>query len=102
MVSVLACGNKWIQVGTYRSLSDTYVMLMNSDRSFFLPFFDVFCAEVQPVRRQKSRHVHNVGITNDVNMNPMSKNDEVRLLGLNLGLSRDVCEPMVGSAVKDS
>ena len=35
-------------------------------------------------------------------VNPMSKNDEVRLLGLNLGLSRDVCEPMVGSAVKDS
>ena len=28
----------------------------------------------------------------------MSKNDEVLLLGLNLGLSRDVCEPMVGSA----
>ena len=43
-----------------------------------------------------------MGITNDVNVNPMSKNDEVRLLGLNLGLSRDVCEPMVGSVVKDS
>ena len=36
------------------------------------------------------------------NVNLMSKNDKVRLLGLNLGLSRDVCEPMVGSAVKDS
>ena len=36
------------------------------------------------------------------NVNPMWKNDELRLLGLNLGLSRDVCEPMVGSAVKDS
>ena len=34
------------------------------------------------------------------NVNPMSKNDEFRLLGLNLGLSRDFCEPMVGSAVK--
>ena len=32
------------------------------------------------------------------NVNPMSKNDEVRLLGL----SRDVCEPMVGSVDKDS
>ena len=32
----------------------------------------------------------------------MSKNDEVRLLGLNLGLSHDVCEPMVGSVVKYS
>ena len=39
------------------SLSDTYVMFMNSDRYFFLPFFDVFCAEVHPVRRQKSCHV---------------------------------------------
>ena len=84
------------------SLSDTYVMFMNSERYFFVPFFDVFCAEVHPVRRQKSSHVYNVGITNDVNVNPMSENDEVRLLGLNLGLSRDVCEPMVGSAVKDS
>ena len=61
-----------------------------------------FCAEVHPVRRQKSRHVYNVGITNDVNVNLMSKNDEVQLLGLNLGLSSDVCEPMVGSVVKDS
>ena len=61
-----------------------------------------FCAEVHPVHRQKSRHVYNVGITNDKNVNPMSKNDEVRLLVLNLGLSCDVCEPMVGSAVKDS
>ena len=61
-----------------------------------------FCAEVHPVRRQKSHHVYNVGITNDVNVNLMSKNDEVRLLGLNLGLSRDVFEPMVGSVVKDS
>ena len=77
-------------------------MFMNSDRYFFLPFFDVFCAEVRPVRGQRSRHVYNLGITNDVNVNPMSKNDEVRLLGMNLGLSRDVCEPMVGSAVKDS
>ena len=33
-------------------------------------------------------------------VNPMSKNDEFRLLGLNLGLSRDFCEPMVGSDVK--
>ena len=73
-------------------LSDTYVMFMNSDRYFFLPFSMFFCAEVDPVRRQKSRHVMPcfVGITNDVNVNPMSKNDEVRLLGLNLGLSRDV------------
>ena len=84
------------------SLSDTYVMFMNSDRYFFLPFFDVFCAEVCPVCRQKSRHVYNVGIANDVNANPISKYDEVQLLGLNLGLSRDVCKPMVGSAVKDS
>ena len=35
-------------------------------------------------------------------MDPMSKSDEVRLLGLNLGLSGDVCEPVVGSVVKDS
>ena len=33
-------------------------------------------------------------ITHDVNVNPMSKNDEVLLFGLNLGLSHDVCEPM--------
>ena len=48
-------------------------MFMNSDRYFFLPFFDVFWAEVHPVRRQKSRHVYNVRSTNDVNMNPISK-----------------------------
>ena len=46
---------------------------MNSDRYFCLPFFDVFCAEVHPVRRQKLRHVCNVGTTNDVNENPISK-----------------------------
>ena len=43
-----------------------YVKFSTSDRDYFLPFFDVFCAEVQPVRRQKSGHVYNVGITNDV------------------------------------
>ena len=79
-----------------------YVKLSTSDRDYFLPFFDIFCAEVHPVRRQKSHQVYNVGITNDVNVNLMSKTYEVRLLGLNLGLSRDVCEPTIGSVVKDS
>ena len=37
-------------------------------------FIFIFCAEVHPFRRQESRHVYNVGITNDVNVNPMSKN----------------------------
>ena len=46
-------------------------MFVNSDRYFCLPFFDVFCAEVHPV--QKSRHVYNVGTTNNVNMNLISK-----------------------------
>ena len=50
-----------------------YVKFRTSDRDYFLPFFDVVCAEVHPVRRQKSRHVYNVGTTNDVNMNPISK-----------------------------
>ena len=54
----------------------TYVKHMNFDHYFFLPFFEVFCAEVHvvhPVSRQKSRHVYNVGTTNDVNVNPISK-----------------------------
>ena len=84
----------------YLPLVDMYVKLSTSDSDYFLPFFDVFCVEVHPVRRQKSRHVYNVGITNDVNVNPVSKNDDVRLLSLNLDLSRDVCEPVVGSVVK--
>ena len=49
---------------------------MNSDRYFCLPFFDVFCAEVHPVRRQKLRHVCNVGTTNDVNENPIKSETE--------------------------
>ena len=80
-------------------------MFMNSDHYFFLPFSMFFVPTYTPFADRSHamwRHVYNVGITNDVNVNPMSKNDEVRLLGLNLGLSRDVCEPMVGSAVKDS
>ena len=89
-------------LNVYWSSVDMYAKLSTSDRDYFLPFFDVFCVEIHPVRRQKSRHVYNVRITNDVNVNPMSKNDVVRLLGLNLGLSCDVCEPMVGLVVKDS
>ena len=50
----------------YWSLGDMYVKFSTSNRDYFLPFFDVFCAEVQPARRQKSGHVYNVGITNDV------------------------------------
>ena len=50
-----------------------YVKFRASDRNYFLPFFDVFYAEVHPIRRQKSRHVYNVGTTNDVNVNPISK-----------------------------
>ena len=80
----------------YWSLVDMYVKLRTSDRDYFLPFFNVSCAEVHLVGRQKSRHVYNVGITNDVNVIQVSKNDEVQLLSL----SRDICEPMVGLAVK--
>ena len=58
-----------------------YVKLRTSDRDYFLLFFDVFCAEVHPVRRQKSRHVYNVGTTNDVNVNPISKS-ETETLGV--------------------
>ena len=68
----------------------------------FLTFFDVFWAEVHPVRRQKSRHVYNVGITNDVNVNPMSKRWWGLATRLESRLSRNVCEPVVGSVVKDS
>ena len=45
----------------YWSLVDMHVKLSTSDRDYFLPFFDVFCVAVHPVRRQKSRHVYNVG-----------------------------------------
>ena len=80
-----------------------YVCQVEYLRSWlFLTFFRYFLCGGTPHSQTESRHVYNVGITNDVNVYPMSKNDDVWLLGLNLGLSHDVCEPMVGSVVKDS
>ena len=36
----------------YWSLVDMYVKLSTSNCDYFLPFFDIFCAEVHLVRRQ--------------------------------------------------
>ena len=38
----------------YWSLVDMYVKLSTSDHDYFLTFFDIFCAEVHPVRRDRS------------------------------------------------
>ena len=88
----------------YWSLVDMYVKLSTSRlwSWLFLTILRYFLCGGTPHSQTESRHVYNVGITSDVNVNPMSKNEEVWLLGLNLGLSHDVCEPMVGSVVKDS
>ena len=67
----------------------------------FLTFFQCFLCGGTP-RSHTEVMPYSVGITNAVNVDPMSKNYEVRILGLNLGLSRDVCEPMVGLVVRDS
>ena len=36
----------------YWSLVVMYIKLSTSDRDYFLPFFNIFCAKVHPVRRQ--------------------------------------------------
>ena len=51
-----------------------YTKLRTSDQDYFLPFFDSFCAEEHPVRRQKSHHVYDV-------YKPISKS-ETEMLGV--------------------
>ena len=57
-------------------------MFMNSDRYFSYPFFYVFCAEVHPVRRQKSRHVYNTGGNHQRRKREPDLKSETEMLGV--------------------